>query len=66
MSSIPGTPAIHSRPSSPEGTRGLTCAYQARVPTLEGDVAENTREITGSVQAVHAHTPSSTDDRPSG
>ncbi|MEU6322735.1 sec-independent translocase [Streptomyces sp. NPDC047009] len=33
---------------------------------LRHDVAENTREIKASVQADHAHTPHSTDDRPTG
>ncbi|MGI5143999.1 Sec-independent protein translocase subunit TatB [Streptomyces sp. CA-106110] len=37
---------------------------QSDIQGLRHDIAENTREITASVQALHAHTPSSTGDRP--
>ncbi|MEU6657254.1 sec-independent translocase [Streptomyces sp. NPDC046900] len=33
---------------------------------LRHAVAENSREVTASVQAIHAHAPNSTDDRPTG
>ncbi|MFE8950475.1 sec-independent translocase [Streptomyces sp. NPDC007856] len=37
---------------------------QSDLQHLRHDIAENIRDITASVQSLSAHTPSSTDDRP--